>query len=33
VDAVSGEEVEKAVLNAFKTPRPLAQKLKEIYYK
>jgi tripartite-type tricarboxylate transporter receptor subunit TctC len=33
VDPVSGEDVEKAVLNAFKTPRPLVQKLKEIYYK
>jgi len=32
-DPVTGEEVEQAVLNAFKTPKPLVQKLKEIYYK
>ncbi len=33
VDAVFGEELEKAVLNAFQTPRPILQKLKEIMYK
>jgi tripartite-type tricarboxylate transporter receptor subunit TctC len=33
VDPVSGEDVEKAVLNAFKTSRPLVQKLKDVYYK
>jgi hypothetical protein len=33
VDPVSGEELEKAVLNAFKTSRSMVQKLKEIYYK
>lgn len=33
VDPVSGDELEKAVLAAFKTPRPLVQKLKEIIYK
>lgn len=33
VDAVSGEEVEQAVFSAFKIPRPLAQRLKEIVFK
>ena len=33
VDAVSGEEVERAVTNASKISRPLAQKLKEIVFK
>jgi tripartite-type tricarboxylate transporter receptor subunit TctC len=33
VDAVSGEEVERAVANASKISRPLAQKLKEIVFK
>ena len=33
VDPVSGEALEKAVLGAFKTPRPIIEKLKEITYK
>lgn len=33
VDPVSGEEVERAVANAFKIPRPLVQKMKEIVFK
>lgn len=33
VDAVSGKELEKAVLAAFNTPRPIIDKLKEIIYK
>jgi tripartite-type tricarboxylate transporter receptor subunit TctC len=33
VDPVSGEELESAVLAAFKTPRPLVEKLKEVMYK
>jgi len=32
VDPVSGEELESAVFAAFKTPRPLVEKLKEITY-
>jgi tripartite-type tricarboxylate transporter receptor subunit TctC len=33
VDSVSGEELERAVLGAFKTPPPVLEKLKEIIYK
>jgi len=33
VDPVSGEEIENAVLNSFKTPRVIVMKLKEIMYK
>ena len=33
VDPVSGEDLESAVLAAFKTPRPLVEKLKEVIYK
>jgi len=33
VDPVSGEALEKAVLGAFQTPRPVIEKLKEITYK
>jgi tripartite-type tricarboxylate transporter receptor subunit TctC len=33
VDPVSGKELEKAVLGAFNTPRPIIDKLKEIIYK
>jgi tripartite-type tricarboxylate transporter receptor subunit TctC len=33
VDPVSGEELEQAVLGAFKTPAPILEKLKEIIYK
>jgi tripartite-type tricarboxylate transporter receptor subunit TctC len=33
VDSVSGDELEKAVLGAFKTPKPILDKLKEVMYK
>jgi tripartite-type tricarboxylate transporter receptor subunit TctC len=33
VDSVSGEELEKAVMGAFKTPKPILDKLKEVIYK
>ena len=33
VDPVSGEELEKAVMAAFKTPHPVVAKLKEVMYK
>ena len=33
VDSVSGEELEKAVMGAFKTPKPILDKLKEVVYK
>lgn len=33
VDPVSGEDLEKAVLGAFNTPRPIVEKLKDVIYK
>jgi len=33
VDPVSGEELESAVFAAFKTPRPLVEKLKQVIYR
>jgi tripartite-type tricarboxylate transporter receptor subunit TctC len=33
VDSVSGDELEKAVMGAFKTPKPILEKLKEVIYK
>ena len=33
VDSVSGDELEKAVMGAFKTPKPILDKLKEVVYK
>ncbi len=33
LDPVSGEELEKAVMAAFKTPKPILDKLKEVMYK
>jgi hypothetical protein len=33
VDPVSGEELEKAVMAAFKTTPPVVAKLKEVMYK
>jgi tripartite-type tricarboxylate transporter receptor subunit TctC len=33
VDSVSGDEVEKAVMGAFKTSKPILDKLKDVMYK
>jgi tripartite-type tricarboxylate transporter receptor subunit TctC len=33
VDSVSGDELEKAVMGAFKTPKPILDKLKDVVYK
>jgi tripartite-type tricarboxylate transporter receptor subunit TctC len=33
VDSVSGEELEKAVMGALRTPKPILEKLKEVIYK
>ncbi|MCX8022071.1 MAG: tripartite tricarboxylate transporter substrate-binding protein [Syntrophorhabdaceae bacterium] len=33
VDAVTGDELERAVMNAFKTPKPILDKLKDVIYK
>jgi tripartite-type tricarboxylate transporter receptor subunit TctC len=33
VDSVSGDELEKAVMGAFKTPKPILEKLKDVIYK